>query len=441
MAFLVSCGQPARNEQAAIAHLTRALSDEWVLFTSIPRHVTGDEKKGREIDAVALGPRGAIVIELKNFGGEIAVSRLGDWLRDGEPIPGKNGQPIYPLQQAEKAAQTLKSALGVQWRRVYIDYCAIATAADARVRYQDTSQKRAAGTLSEAAEIINALGARTAGTTLAEMQHFFDFLGKTVPAEVSAIWQRAAPRQPPPRPAAPPPPPPRPDFRPVPPPSPVPPSVVPFPSRAPRLDRSDPDPDFHPWQWVGGIVGLLVIVSIVRSCVAGLTASFSPTPQPPQAVVSSPADAPTTVAPTYYRASFNCSRARGWAEQQICSTEPLADSDRRQAELYSSVMARAVGADKTALRHSQRTWVKMRNGCSDVACIEQAYADRITFLQGWTPTPSPADDATRYGAPLSPQRDDQNVPSADTITCILPYGQEMQGTRSECERLGGSVYN
>ncbi|HEX4694312.1 lysozyme inhibitor LprI family protein [Sphingomonas sp.] len=223
---------------------------------------------------------------------------------------------------------------------------------------------------------------------------------------------------------------------PSPPPKPTPPAEVPFRSSRPR-----PDPDFHPWQWVGGIVGLLVIVSIVRSCVAGLTSTFSPTPQPPQAVVSSFADAPTTAAPTYYETSFNCDRARGWAEQQICSTSSLADSDRRQAALYSSAMARAGGADRADLRQSQRNWLAVRNGCGDVSCIEQAYTDRIGILESWAPTPVPADGGSQDAQPQPPHGEVRADPPTGAITCILPYGQEMQATKTECERLGGSVYN
>jgi uncharacterized protein len=216
----------------------------------------------------------------------------------------------------------------------------------------------------------------------------------------------------------------------------------PVPPSFPQI-QPPPAPQFTPWKWIVGLVVGLWILSTLRSCMADLS---RPAPSaPPQVVQTAPqAIIPDTAqpSPTTYETSFNCQRTSAWVEQQICATESLADSDRRLAGLYSSAIARAAGADRDSVRQSQRAWLKARSSCGDIHCIEQAYSDRIAFLEGWTPTPDQTTDNTGYKtAPQASQPRAQDAPPPGTITCILPYGQEMQATTSECERLGGSVYN
>lgn len=121
MALRISCGKPERNEVAALNRLASELPNDWVLFTNIPRHLTGRGPRGREIDALALSPLGAVVIELKHLGGLITVTPPGEWFVGGEILTDQQGNPQYPLQQAGKAAQTLKSALGDAAGTTYIE--------------------------------------------------------------------------------------------------------------------------------------------------------------------------------------------------------------------------------------------------------------------------------------------------------------------------------
>ena len=78
MAWRINCGKPERNEVAALNRLAAELPDDWALLTNIPRHLTGSGPRGREIDALALSPQGAVVIELKHVGGLISVTPEGE---------------------------------------------------------------------------------------------------------------------------------------------------------------------------------------------------------------------------------------------------------------------------------------------------------------------------------------------------------------------------
>ena len=198
------------------------------------------------------------------------------------------------------------------------------------------------------------------------------------------------------------------------------------------------------WQWVVGALFAVWVVANLRSCGIDHSPGTPVTNAAPQTVNVPIAESPAAqpVQSSTYETSFNCGLATRWVEQQICATESLADSDRRLAGLYSSAIARAAGADRDSVRQGQRAWLKARSSCGDIPCIEQAYSDRIAFREGWTPTPGQTTDNTGYKtAPQASQPRAQDAPPPGTITCILPYGQEMQGTKSECERLGGSVYN
>lgn len=195
MAFRINCGKPEHNEVAALNRLAAELSDDWALFTSVPRHITGQGAKGREIDALALSPKGAVVIELKNFGGLISVTPVGEWYVAGKMLTDSNGRPQYPLQQAGKAAQTLKSALGVGYRSVYIEACAVASAPSARIQFSDPSRMEPVMALDDAIAGIEALARRTRGVSYPILQRFFALIGHKIPDELEARWRAEPPVQ------------------------------------------------------------------------------------------------------------------------------------------------------------------------------------------------------------------------------------------------------
>lgn len=61
--------------------------------------------------------------------------------------------------------------------------------------------------------------------------------------------------------------------------------------------------------------------------------------------------------------SFDCAKAKGQVEQQICADPGLSALDRQLAAVYKAAAAKATGKLGAALRTEQRAWVKGRNDC------------------------------------------------------------------------------
>lgn len=192
MALRISCGKPERNEVAALKRLAAELPHDWALFTNIPRHLTGSGPKGREIDALALSPLGAVVIELKHLGGLITVMPKGEWYVAGEILTDRQGNPQYPIQQAGKAAQVLKSSLGAAAGGAYIEACAIATADSARIRFNEPARPQPIMAMNDAVAGIQALARTTRGVSHLSLQAFFALIGQRIPSNLDAIWREQA---------------------------------------------------------------------------------------------------------------------------------------------------------------------------------------------------------------------------------------------------------
>lgn len=190
MAWRINCGKPEQNEVAALNRLAAELPHDWALFTNVPRHLTGSGPKGREIDALALSPLGAVVIELKHVGGLISVTQTGEWAVAGKPLTDRRGNPQYPLQQAGKAAQVLKSALGEAAGGAYIEACAIATVGSARIRFEGAAQP--VMSMDDAVAGILALARKTRGVSHLSLQAFFALIGQRIPSNLDAIWREQA---------------------------------------------------------------------------------------------------------------------------------------------------------------------------------------------------------------------------------------------------------
>lgn len=188
MAITIECGRPERNEKAALQRLASDLPNTWTLFTNIPRHLTGTGARGREIDALAVGPQGAVVVELKHYGGDVMVTPLGEWIVNGELITDRAGKSVYPLQQAGKAAQMLKTALSSEANATYIEACAIATGPGATVRFSDVARPQAVAALDGAASLIQQLASRTRGVTYPALQAIFNLVGRAVPRDLELAW-------------------------------------------------------------------------------------------------------------------------------------------------------------------------------------------------------------------------------------------------------------
>jgi uncharacterized protein len=96
--------------------------------------------------------------------------------------------------------------------------------------------------------------------------------------------------------------------------------------------------------------------------------------------------------------TFNCAKASGEVEKQICSDAALAGLDRQLDAAYKAAAAKASGKLANLLRTEQRGWVKGRNDCWKAngqptwitatwtvdtvkACIDAQYRIRTSELQ------------------------------------------------------------
>jgi uncharacterized protein len=86
--------------------------------------------------------------------------------------------------------------------------------------------------------------------------------------------------------------------------------------------------------------------------------------------------------------SFDCAKAAGDAEEEICSTPRLAQMDRELARLFHLAMSGANMSSEREpeLKAAQRHWIKGRNDCGNSdeelsACIAASYAMRIDDIR------------------------------------------------------------
>jgi uncharacterized protein len=91
--------------------------------------------------------------------------------------------------------------------------------------------------------------------------------------------------------------------------------------------------------------------------------------------------------------SFNCKKAKGLVEKQICGNPEFEPLDRDIASLYTRSLALLAKPDGDALREEQRVWVKERDECEDfihgdpvimadvLQCMRQTMSARKERLQ------------------------------------------------------------
>ncbi|WP_172746710.1 peptidoglycan-binding protein [Neorhizobium sp. T25_13] len=111
------------------------------------------------------------------------------------------------------------------------------------------------------------------------------------------------------------------------------------------------------------------------------------------------------------RPSFDCRAASQATEHAICSSQLLAELDRRLVNIYTAAVA-------SGITHAgaQAEWISRRNRCkSDTACIENAYRERLSIL-----------GANNGGLVQAPA-----VARSNTFTLLegfdLPYGDYRSG--------------
>lgn len=79
---------------------------------------------------------------------------------------------------------------------------------------------------------------------------------------------------------------------------------------------------------------------------------------------------------------IDCSKATSNADRLVCSNDRLAAAEEGMARAYRDALRR--GVDRDRLRSSQREWnQEVRDRCNDAACLERAYAERMSELNGY----------------------------------------------------------
>ena len=81
-----------------------------------------------------------------------------------------------------------------------------------------------------------------------------------------------------------------------------------------------------------------------------------------------------------HAASFDCQRASLPAEKKVCADDGLSKLDEQLAAAYKTALAQA--SDASDLKHLQRQWAQLRNGCGDqTACLKSLYQERLAELE------------------------------------------------------------
>jgi uncharacterized protein len=84
------------------------------------------------------------------------------------------------------------------------------------------------------------------------------------------------------------------------------------------------------------------------------------------------------IAPSH-AASFDCKKAKSYAEKTVCSTPQLSNLDDLLAASFIKVMNST--SDQKTLKAEEHDWlVNERNVCTDVDCLKTAYKSRIAVL-------------------------------------------------------------
>lgn len=122
-----------------------------------------------------------------------------------------------------------------------------------------------------------------------------------------------------------------------------------------------------------------------------VTAGPGRVPQTGHPVAPRPDSASLAAAPVL--PSYDCGKAKAYAEQLVCSDRELTYMDRFVAALYWNQVARAPSGSKPPQgRQEQIAWIKARNTCVDRECVKNAYVNRASQLKSGLPAATEGTD-------------------------------------------------
>lgn len=82
-----------------------------------------------------------------------------------------------------------------------------------------------------------------------------------------------------------------------------------------------------------------------------------------------------------YTASFKCSKRSTAVEWMICSNPELSAKDDEMANLYRDNLEYPHGITIPQIKKEQSRWLKKRNTCTTVDCLNNLYDERIIYLR------------------------------------------------------------
>ena len=125
-------------------------------------------------------------------------------------------------------------------------------------------------------------------------------------------------------------------------------------------------------------VDLLPALSVMTECRSKLAVEILRT-----LVTSPPKGVRPQLATIHVAPSFDCKQARVGAERLICASQDLAVLDLALANTYRDALAvRQPRAARSAIRSMQHHWLRdIRNRCTNAACLEQTYQERMQTLR------------------------------------------------------------
>ena len=153
------------------------------------------------------------------------------------------------------------------------------------------------------------------------------------------------------------------------------------------------------------IIGGLILLGVIKGCVSGLAASDLSKTEASAATATDTAtaeyaadDADTSgdysaeaepvqdtaaeqpdMAQEPFAPSFDCSRAASGQERLVCNDRELSALDVSLHQIY--IVRRDEAVDSSEVLDSQRNWIRnVFRGCSDKACLVQAYSQRLSEL-------------------------------------------------------------
>lgn len=110
-----------------------------------------------------------------------------------------------------------------------------------------------------------------------------------------------------------------------------------------------------------------------------------------------------------HAASFDCSKASTPVEKTICADAELSKLDDLLAQSYKNALA--IQPDSAELKTHQRNWLKnVRNQCQDVACLKEAYLERLAGLKAFAENSANVTAPVEQQAPVSPPSVKKNEP-------------------------------